>query len=787
MGGLDLAAESDLHRVAANGALYRRLTGQVQPQMPMGGRLTDQQIAQIKEWVDSGAKIDSAATKLTSSVPQFTDAQKKYWFFQPVVKPARIPGADDQIDALIDAKLSAKHLRPNPPADKITLLRRATLDLTGLPPTAEEAQAFLADDSPKAFEKVVDRLLASPHYGERWGREWLDLARYADTNGFKADEARPNIWRYRDYVIQSFNQDKPYDRFVKEQIAGDEAYPGDLNARVATGFLRHYTDETNQPVMELRRQEILNDLTDTVGAVFMGMTMACARCHDHKFDPILQKDYYRLQAFFADIRADDNTILLKGADLEAYQSKLADWDSRTKAIRAELDALVEPYAKQEREYYMPRFSPGTQEAIKTAPDQRTPYQQLLAFQGMPQITHSWETFGKKLKGDQKARFDELIAQLKSLDETYKPKPPTAQTVIDNGNNAPATFILGGGEWTARGIQVQPGFLSILDASDAKITALQGLNTTGRRLALANWLTDPKNPLTARVMVNRIWQGHFGTGIVASSSDFGTVGEQPSDQPLLDYLAATFVEDGWSVKKLQREIMLSAAYRQSSNANEAGMAADPDNKLLWRYPRRRAEGEVVRDSMLMVSGKLNMKMGGPGIRPELPAGVNAVGYAAWPVEKDVAEADRRSVYVFEKRVLTYPMFEAFDAPNAEESCPRRFSTVAPSQALTMMNDKQVIEWSEALAGRVLNDAGLDPTQRIERAYRLALARPPSPAEKAAVSDFLKSQTTLVATRLAANEKVLLPENMPANMDQAQGAAFVDFCHTLISSNEFMYIN
>ena len=446
MGALDLTAEADLHRVAANGALYRRLTGQLQPQMPMGGRLTDQQIALFREWVDSGAKIDTATTKLTSSAPQFTEAQRKYWFFTPVVKPAQVPGGNNQIDALIEAKLSARHLRPNPPADKITLLRRATLDLTGLPPTAEETQAFLADDSPKAFEKVIDRLLASPHYGERWGREWLDLARYADTNGFKADETRPNIWRYRDYVIQSFNDDKPYDRFVKEQIAGDEAYPGDLNARVATGFLRHYTDETNQPVMELRRQEILNDLTDTVGGVFLGMTMACARCHDHKFDPIRQKDYYRLQAFFANVRADDDAILLKGADLAAYQAKLADWDSRTKAIRAELDALVEPYAKQERDYYMPRFSAGTQEAIKTAPDQRTPYQQLLAFQGTPQITHPWDTFGKKLKGDQKARFDELMAQLKSLDEIYKPKPPVAQTVMDNGSAAPSTFVLGGGEW-----------------------------------------------------------------------------------------------------------------------------------------------------------------------------------------------------------------------------------------------------------------------------------------------------------------------------------------------------
>ncbi|HXJ40322.1 MAG TPA: PSD1 and planctomycete cytochrome C domain-containing protein, partial [Bryobacteraceae bacterium] len=797
MSDLDLRTPEGLAKGGKHGAviaagksgesmLYLHLTGQQQPQMPFGSRLTDQQIALFKAWIDSGAQWDASATMTSAAVkPTFTPAQKRYWFYQPVAKPV-VPktSAKSPVDAFIVARLDEKKIRMNGKADKITLLRRATLDLTGLPPTPEETQAFLADESPEAFAKVVDRLLASPHYGERWGREWLDVARYADSNGFKADEFRPNIWRYRDYVIQAFNEDKPYDRFIREQIAGDELYPQDLNAKVATGFLRHYTDETNQPSMELRRSELLNNVTDTVASAFMGMTFGCAKCHDHKFDPILQKDYYRLQSFFANIRPVDETVLLQGEALAKYQQQQAEYDAKAQPIRAEMHAMVETFAKTERDYYMPRFSAGTQEAIKTPEAQRTPYQQLLAFHGMPQISHTDESFAKKLKPAEKKHFDELVAQLKSLD-SLKPKPPVAQTIIDNGPEAPKTFVLAGGSWMAPKEEVQPGFLTILDPNDAAVKPLPV--STGRRSALANWLADSKNPLTARVMANRIWQGHFGTGIVASSSDFGMVGERPSNQPLLDYLAASFVENGWSVKKLHREIMLSNAYQASSLATDAAAAVDPDNKLLWHYPRHRVEGESLRDAMLLTSGKLNPKVGGPGMRPELPAGVNAAGYSAWPVEREEAEANRRSVYVVVKRILTYPMFEAFDAPSTEESCPRRFATVVPGQALAMMNDKLVLDWSRALAGRVLNDGGLEPAQQIERAYRLTLSRAPKPEETKTVAGFLEKQTAVLAGRLAKNEKVLLPDNIPAGMDPAKAAAFVDFCHTLMSSNEFMYIN
>lgn len=801
MGGLDLETKDGLLKGGKHGAavvagnaseslLYKHLTGQVQPLMPFGGRLNGEQVGTFKAWIDAGAKWEAGTAVTSSSAPRkFTDAQKRYWLFQPVAKPAvpAGPAGQNPIDAFLLARLQEKGIQPNPRVDKVTLLRRASIDLIGLPPTPEETRAFVNDNSPDAFATVVDRLLSSPHYGERWGREWLDLARYADTNGFKADEIRPDIWRYRDYVIQAFNQDKPYDRFLSEQLAGDEMFPNSVDARIATGFLRHYTDETNQPSMEQRREELLMNITDTVGSVFMGMTYGCAKCHDHKFDPILHKDYYRLQAFFANVRADDRYIPLGGAELATAKAQQAEWESKTKDIRDSMHALVAPIGKADADEYMLRFFEGTREAIQTPPEKRTPYQALLAFQGLPQVTYTDTTLAKKLKGDQKQKFDELAAQLKQFD-SLKPVLPQGQTMIDNGPAAPPTYVLAGGSWNAPKEEVQPGFLSILDPSDAKFAPPEGnASTTGRRTALAKWLADPKNPLTARVMVNRIWQGHFGTGIVPSSSDFGMMGERPVNPQLLDYLASSFIENGWSIKKLHRAIMLSNAYQQSSLSQEAAAAADPDNKLLWRYPRHRAEGEVVRDAMLLTSGQLNFKMGGPGVKPALPEGVNTSGYAAWAVDKDEAESRRRSVYVFVKRVLTYPMFEAFDAPTSEDSCPRRFSTVVPSQALTLMNDRFVLDWSREFAGRVLNDGGLTADQQIDRAYSLAFSRAPNADERRAVLQFLDKQSGVIAGRLEQNEKVLLPDHLPQGMAPAKAAAFVDFCHSLMSSNEFLYIN
>jgi len=781
---------------AANSRLYQQLTGAQKPQMPLGGHLTDQELSVIKNWIDSGAAWDSAASLTTAAAPstehKFTDQQRRYWAFQPVAKPA-VPVVKESvlvhnsIDSFVIAKLESKQLNPNPRADKITLLRRASLDLIGLPPTPEEAQAFLADNSPDAFAKVVDRLLASPQYGERWGRHWLDLARYADSAGFKADEMRPNVWRYRDYVIQAFNEDKPYDRFIKEQIAGDELYPNDPNARIATGFDRLWPDESNLANPIIMRQEILNDITDTVGSVFMGMTYGCAKCHDHKFDPILQKDYYKLQAFFANIRNDDHASLLTGEQDAAYRKQQAEWESQTRDIRARMEELLVPARIAKTKDAIGMFPKEAQDAIFLPADQRSPMQWQMVYRSASRLPTDKEV-AKSLKGEAKDQYAALSTELAKFDSIKPAMPPVAEVMMDADREAPPMHILSKGVYDAPLDEVQPGFLSILDPNPAKIVPPAGLNSSGRRSALANWLTDPKNPLTARVMVNRIWQEHFGTGIVGTSSDFGIMGERPSDPELLDHLATVFVENGWSIKKLHRLIMLSNTYQQSSANQEEAAKVDPENRLLWRYSRHRLEGEVIRDSMLYTAGELNTKMGGRGIFPRIPEGVsNGSKYLAWQPETDASEANRRSVYVFVKRNLRYPMFETFDFPDTHESCARRFATVSPTQPLEMMNDALVREWSRDLATRILNDSGLSPEQQVERAFRIVFTRAPKDQERQAILEFLKTQSAEISARMAKNETVTPPGNVPPGTDPARAAAFVDLCQALLNSNEFVYVN
>jgi hypothetical protein len=779
--------------------IYLHITGQQQPQMPLGGRLTEPEIAAIKSWINAGADWEAGITLTPAAPPaeitekKFTEQQRKYWAFQKVVKPA-VPAVKDAkwvrtpVDAFILARLEEKGLQPNPPADKITLIRRATFDLTGLPPSPEAVNAFVADQSPDAFEKVVDRLLASPQYGERWGRHWLDLARYADTAGFKGDETRPNMWRYRDYVIQSFNEDKPYDRFVREQIAGDELDPDNPAATIATGLNRLWPDESNLANPVLRRQEVLNDITDTVASVFMGMTYGCARCHDHKFDPILQKDYYRLQAFFAATYNNDRAHLLSGREAEEYRRRYAEWDSKTRDLRAEMDNLLETVRA---EAVLPRismFPKEAQEAVLTPAGQRTPMQWAMYYRSRSRLP-SESVVEKSLKGEAKQRYAELKQELAKFDSLKPAEPPVAEAMIDEGRVSPATFVLSKGVWDARTVEVQPGFLTILDPATPAIVAPAGLNSTGRRSVLANWLADAKNPLTTRVMANRIWNYHFGRGIVGTPSDFGVMGERPSNPQLLDYLTATFVENGWSIKKMHRLIMLSSTYGQSSAYRPEAAKADPANHLWWRFERRRLEGEAIRDSMLYVSGLLNLKAGGPGVFPPLPPGISMPGskYLNWTAENDVAETQRRSVYVFVKRNLVYPLFESFDFPDTSESCARRFATVNPGQPLALMNDEMVVEWSRALAARVLNDSGLAPEQQVDRAFRTVLDRQPKDEERRAVLEFLNRQAGVIEARMAQQKAAPMPALMPANMPPARAAAFVEFCHALLNSNEFVYMN
>ena len=707
--------------------------------------------------------------RTADSVKSFTPQQRRWWAFQKVVKPS-VPAVKNrvwvknEIDSFILARLEVKNLTVAPAADRVTLIRRATLDLTGLVPTPEEVQAFVSDVAPDAFEKVVDRLLASPRYGERWARHWLDLARYADSEGFKSDETRPNIWRYRDYVIDSFNQDKPYDRFMREQIAGDELYPNDPAALVATGFNRHFPDESNARKLLERRQEILNDITDTVGATFLGLTFACARCHDHKFDPILQKDYYRLQAFFANTRIEDNLVLDFGEHRNEYQRQYAAWDAKTKDLRAGMRKLIEPELAAEYKVNFDKFPPEIQAAITTLAAERTPIQWQMYYKARPQLEHDEDEAAKHLKGEAKQQWGELNAQLAKFDD-IKPAPePVAQAMIDNGRDSPKTWVLAVGVYDAHKEEVQPGFLSILDPGPANIVPPTNVNSTGRRTALANWLASPENPLTPRVMANRIWHYHFGRGLAGTPSDFGLMGERPSNPALLDYLAATFVENGWSVKKMHRLIMLSNAYQQSAQFNPQAAKVDPEDRLVWRYNRHRLEGEAIRDSILEASGRLNLKMGGPGVFPPLPPGVETRG--GWKKNEDPSEADRRSVYVFVRRNTRYPMFEVFDMPDTHESCPRRNATVTAPQALELLNNELVMDWARSLAGRISNDAGLTPEAQVDRAWRFVYSRPATDAERQEAIEFLNRQSTI----------------SPGGMK----TALVDLCHMLVNSNEFLYV-
>jgi hypothetical protein len=731
--------------------------------------------------------VSLLAAELTKT---FTPTQRRWWAFQKVVKPA-VPtpaGRDwvkNDVDAFVLAKLEEKKLTPAPPADKVTLIRRATLDLIGLLPTPEEVQSFVGDNSPDAFAKVVDRLLASPRYGERWARHWLDLARYSDSEGFKSDETRPNIWRYRDYVIDSFNQDRPYDRFVKEQIAGDELYPNDPAALIATGFNRHFPDESNARNLMQRRQELLNDITDTVSATFLGMTYGCARCHDHKFDPILHKDYYRLQAFFANTRIEDNASLESPEHRSELASKRAVWEEKTKDVRAEMDKLVEPQMASLYKENFDKFPPEIQDSITTAAGERTPIQWQMYYKAKTQLEHSPEEAAKKLRGPNAKRWAELKTDLAKFDDIKPPEAHVAQAMIDNGKYAPTTHVLAVGVYDAYKEEVQPGFLSIIDPSDAKIAPPEGVNSSGRRSALANWLADPQNPLSTRVMANRIWHYHFGRGIVGSPSDFGVMGERPSNKELLDYLTATFVENGWSIKKMHRLIMLSNTYQQSTKFNPEAAKIDPEDKLVWRYNRHRLEGEAIRDAMLEVSGRLNLKMGGRGVFPPLPQGVNPRG--GWKKDEDPDETQRRSVYTFVRRNTRYPMFEVFDMPDTHESCPRRNTTVTAPQALELLNNELVLDWSKSLAGKVLNDGGLTPEAQVDRAYRLTFSRMPTEAERTTALEFLNRQSAILAERMVTDDKTPLPDNLPQGVEKVKAAALVDLCHALLNSNEFVYLN
>ncbi|MDB5385394.1 MAG: hypothetical protein JWM11_1040 [Planctomycetaceae bacterium] len=733
--------------------------------------------------------------------PSSNSPPQKYWAYRPVVRPA-VPQVRNRtqvrtpIDDFILAPLEARGLNLSAEASKDELLRRAKFDLHGLPPTLEERAEFLADADPKAFERLVDRLLESPHYGERWGRMWLDVVRFADSAGYNADPLRPLAYKFRDYVIRSFNRDTPFDRFVQEQIAGDELFPENADALIGAGFNRLPPDESNASNILLARQDQLNDLTTSVGAIFLGQSLGCAQCHDHKFDAITQEDFYRIQAFFAGIVPVEQVAVGTAEQVQDYQRKLAAWLAETASTRHELKQLeVQAYIKVKAgvERRM-KFPPEVLAALDTPPLERSALQQQYCFFAERQMDIPEKDIEKELSQEQKQRRSELKRKLKQLEAR---KPKAAQmleaTTTSDGPDTPKTFRLSGGSYNKPKEEVQPGFLSaISDISVATISPPRP-GTTGRRTALARWLTDPANPLPARVLMNRLWQGHFGHGLAENANDFGVQSPGPTHPELLDWLAAEFVAQGWSVKSMHRLIMNSAVYRQATdkqaNSIPAGRTADPGNRLYWHFDRRRLEGESLRDAMLATSGLLDPSMGGPGVRPELPANFKG---RDWEVSAKTSDRLRRSVYIQVKRNLPYPFLQTFDQPDTFESCARRQVTTTGPQALTLLNSDSVIRYAQAFAGRlVLENPNATNSDIIRKAYVLAFSRAPSPEELAAAEQFLSVQSQVIQSRLELAEiqgsKVLLPAPFPKFQNPALGAALVDFCHALFNANEFLYLD
>ena len=790
---------------ASESRLFRLVSGSEKPSMPMGGeKLTDQQISAIKAWIEQGADWDSDAASLTTVSPAAVEdvpippAARNYWAFQKPVRSSvpitRNAGTNrNPVDAFLMKALEDRSLEPAQEAGARTLVRRAFLDLIGLPPTPAETATFLNDRSPDRWERLIDRLLASPHYGERWGRHWLDVARYADSNGFEHDFDRPNAWRYRDYVIRAFNEDKPFDTFLKEQIAGDELDHVTNDSLIATGFLRCYAKvgyrEKDNPQY---RFDYLDDVIGTIGRGVLGLTVQCARCHDHKFDPIPQKDYYRLEAALAGYVEVDHSLATP-EETAAHERKVAEIEARLKPLRDEIRRLEEPYRNVLLPEKYKQFPENVQMAIRTAESQRTPGQRLLADQIIRTTDVSSQEIDRMMKSVDMTKKRSLKAEIERLEKEKPPPIPVAMGITDGDYRftpdgpgdepepgkgvkqeavegtflhqgpgryqPPPSYFLYHGDYHSRGPAMQPGFVSVVTYGNppTEIPPATG-RTSGRRRALAEWLTSPDNPLTARVIVNRIWHHHFGRGIVPTLDNFGKMGEKPTHPELLDWLALDFVEHGWSIKHLHRLIMNSSAYKRASQFENAGdLAKDPENTYLWRFRIQRLDAEIVRDTILASSGALNSEMFGPPVFPKLQEEVlHTMKLGIWRKQEDGPDVWRRSVYVYRKRGLPFPMFEVFDLPDQNITCSRRNVSTVPTQALTLLNDDFVLRQAQLFANRVAEAAPKNLETEIRTAYEIALSRPPTSEEMQLGLQFLRKQK------------------------------LVDFTHVLFNLNEFLYM-
>jgi mono/diheme cytochrome c family protein len=737
------------------------------PKMPPKGKLSQAQIDTLTRWVQMGVPWPAEAKIKPSGPPPVNAETMNFWSFRPVKRP-EVPAmknarwVTNPIDSFVLAKLEANGLQPAAPAGKAALLRRAYYDLTGLPPSPEEVEAFVADDSPEAYEKVIDRLLASPQYGEKWARHWLDLVRYAETNSFERDGPKPFAWRYRDYVIRSFNDDKPYDQFIREQLAGDELEKPTPESIIATGYYRLglWDDEPADPLQA--RYDELDDIVGTTGQAFLGLTVNCARCHDHKIDPIPQKDYYRMLAFFQGVRrygdrshesvADASLRPIAAEPTEEDKQQLkeetAKYQKRLDDVQKQISAIEQEAGKD--------FSDVEKEDFRDEQNRMR-----LIKKRVPNVLSE-------------EKFKQYVRLTEERDRLRKSPPaPLAKAlcVTEVGKVPPPTFVLPRGNPHAKGDAVEPGFLSVLSPPKPEIREpAADAKTSGRRLALANWIASKDNPLTARVMMNRVWQYHFGRGIVRSTSNFGFHGTPPTHPELLDYLAGEFVKQGWRLKPMHKLLMMSSTYRMSSQADPKALAKDPENDLCWRFDMRRLSAEEIRDSVLAVNGSLNRKkMFGPSIYVPIPAEVLAgqsmpgSGWGKSPPEDEV----RRSIYIHLKRSLAVPILASFDAPETDASCPVRFATTQPTQALGMVNSKFLNDQAKVFAEFARKQASDDAAAQVKLVLWRTLQREPTAKETERGVRFLRT--------------------MREEHKQDEAAALRSFCLLALNLNEFMYLD
>lgn len=734
-------------------------------QMPPKQKLSDAEISVLKQWIQDGAawpaesledvsheQMGDAFHDEKNPVRQlFGEERLTLWSLRKptVTLPDGLSDVDREqpsevIDAFLRQKLETVHLKRSAPADRRTLIRRITFNLIGLPPAPEDVAAFESDPSDEAFESVVDRLLSSPHYGERQARLWLDVVRYADTHGYERDEFRPLAWKYRDYVVRSFNSDKPFDEFVREQLAGDELVPAapqnaqDADALIATGYLLLGQWDSTAAIFQEEdrlRAEQLADLTNTTASAFLGLTMSCCQCHDHKYDPLTQADHFRMRAFFAGVTPRDELSISLPQEQAAIDSHNSMVDRQVAELKKQQEA-----------------SAVDSEATKT----------------------------------QREALEKQIQEL----EVSRRNPEVTMAAVDSGSEVPATHLLYQGDFAAPREEVSPGYVTVLYPGPAQIEKVRE-NSSGRRLALANWIVSGSNPWTARVIVNRIWQQHFGSGIVATANDFGFSGARPTHPELLDWLATKFVAEGWSIKQLHRWIVLSEAYQQASLA-ESISEADPGNTLLWRQNIQRLDAETLRDSLLMVSGLLLPTQGGRPLWPDVPEELTHAQPAILEAIKDgdggrmqgwytdpPEQTDVRSLYLIRKRCLPIPFLQSFDLPDSTVSCSRRDTTVVAPQALMLLNSPEGIRYAEALADRILRETlPLAETGEkrdrasIERLFQLTLNRQPMAEEQTLAAELLQRERATFSA---------------SELDSGVRISFVSLCRAMLNLNEFLYID